>query len=93
RVVRAWPELLFLRDRHDNGRSYRTLLHAACQEGSLEMVSLLEPFHTHIMETDRNGTTPFHVAASECNYTLLKFLAKRNNQDLIAPPRSSAVTT
>ncbi|CAN0006552.1 unnamed protein product, partial [Ectocarpus sp. 6 AP-2014] len=104
RHLSEWPALLFLRDRHDGDAhagmaeggaekivpSYSTLLHAACQGGAIEVVALLEPFLSEITDKDRWGNTAIHVAAAECNYDLLKFLAHRANLEVRKAVRAAA---
>ncbi|CAM9430236.1 unnamed protein product, partial [Discosporangium mesarthrocarpum] len=81
--VTYWPELIFLRDRYDPNCSYTTLLHAACQSGSMDMVTLLEPFPSDVLERDRRGDTCVHHAAAAANYDLIKYLAHRVNMDVV----------
>lgn len=50
------------------------------------MVALLEPFLSEITDKDRWGNTAVHVAAAECNYDLLKFLAHRANLEVRKVP-------
>ncbi|CAM9985221.1 unnamed protein product, partial [Ectocarpus sp. 8 AP-2014] len=104
RHLSEWPALLFLRDRYvgdpragmaEGGAeksvpSYSTLLHAACQGGAIEVVALLEPFLSEITDKDRWGNTAVHVAAAECNYDLLKFLAHRANLEVRKAVRAAA---
>eukprot|EP00752_Nemacystus_decipiens_P004997 g4543.t3 len=105
RHLSEWPLVLFLRDRYDVDEgegndggghqtkgvpSYSTLLHAACEGGTVEIVALLEPFLSDITAIDRWGNTPVHVAAEGCKYDLLKFLARRANLDTNKAVRAAA---
>ncbi|CAM9491761.1 unnamed protein product [Scytosiphon promiscuus] len=70
--------------------SYSTLLHAACQGGAIEVVSLLEPFLSDIVAKDRWGNTAVHIAAAGCHYELLKLLARRANLGIEKAVRAAA---
>jgi myosin-5 len=82
RDITFWPELLFVRNRWDDRRSYSTLLHAACSSGTMDMVTLLEPFPEDVFAADRFGNSPMHSAAGAANYDLMKYLARRANMDV-----------
>eukprot|EP00903_Cladosiphon_okamuranus_P008594 g8243.t1 len=104
RHLSEWPMVLFLRDGYDGEvrthadgdvnkkglPSYSTLVHAACEGGTVEIVALLEPFLSDITAIDRWGNTAMHVAAEGCNYDLLKFLARRANLDVTKAVRAAA---
>ncbi|CAM9455312.1 unnamed protein product [Phaeothamnion confervicola] len=80
--ITEWPELLFVRMRWDAERSFKTLLHAACSSGRMDMVALLEPFPEDVFAVERLGNTCLHYAAGAANYDLMKYLAKRANMDV-----------
>ncbi|CAM9842789.1 unnamed protein product, partial [Choristocarpus tenellus] len=45
----------------------------------MDVATLLEPFYEEVSEKDRHGNTCIHVAAQQCDYNILKFLARRGN--------------
>lgn len=80
--ITAWPDLLFVRNKWDEKKSFSTLLHAACASGSIGMVALLEPFPEDVLAKDRAGNCPIHAAAAGANYEILKYLARKANMDI-----------
>eukprot|EP00904_Undaria_pinnatifida_P004940 jgi/Undpi1/1576/HiC_scaffold_11.g04966.m1 len=84
RELRANPDVLFMRDRHDR---FKTLLHLAAMSGSTSLVSMLDPLPEDVIALDADGCTPLHHAAASCKYDVVKFLASRANGRVHAPAR------
>ncbi|KAG5193023.1 P-loop containing nucleoside triphosphate hydrolase protein [Tribonema minus] len=82
--ITDWPELLFVRNRWDAGRTFGSLVHAAAAAGRLDIVALLEPFPEDVYGRDKLGNTCMHYAAGVAHYDLCKYLAKRANMDVEA---------
>ena len=57
-------------------KNHRTVLHCACQEGNLDMIRLLIDRNSQICaKQDKEGTTPFQIAAFSGHFQIVKFLA------------------
>lgn len=52
----------------------KTYLHLACENGDLEMASLLIQWGASLDETDSHGLTALHYAAKQAHYQLLRLL-------------------
>ncbi len=82
--ITQWPDLLFLRSKWDNERSFKTLLHIACESGKMDIIKLLQPFPEDVFAQDKFGNSCIHKAAETHNYDLMKYLARKSNMDVEA---------
>ncbi len=79
-----WPELLFVRSKRDDKKSFKTVLHVACESGATDIVKLLQPFPEDVIAHDKFGDSCIHKAAEIHNYDLMKYLVKRFSMDIEA---------
>ncbi len=82
--IAQWPELLFVRSKWDDEKSFKTLLHVACESGETDVVKLLQPFPEDVVAHNKFGNSCLHKTAEIHNYDLMKYLATMSSMDVEA---------
>ncbi len=65
-------DLRHIRNQYDNNKS---LLHSAAVSNSVDMVALLCSNPDDVFAIDKDGNSPFHVAAKHSSFNVMKFFA------------------